>query len=67
VMLLAKRKGSMPMMKRFLAPAEWTHVTIPLSAFGTDGSDLQAVMFAEVAVPGSFAFQIDDIRFESEQ
>jgi hypothetical protein len=67
VMLLAKRKGAIPAVKSFVAPSEWTHITMPLSAFATDGSDLQAVMIAEFAVPGSFAFQIDDVRFESEQ
>jgi imidazolonepropionase-like amidohydrolase len=67
VMLFAKRKGSIPAAKSFIAPADWTRITMPLSAFATDGSDLQAVMIAEFAVPGSFAFQIDDIRFDSEQ
>jgi hypothetical protein len=66
-MLFAKRKGSMPAAKSFIAPAQWTHITLPLSAFATDGSDLQAVMIAEFAVPGSFVLQIDDIRFESKQ
>ena len=64
VMLLAKGKGSMPLTQSFTAGPDWAEVSIPLSAFGTDGSDLQALTFTEVAAPGRFTFQIDDVRFE---
>jgi imidazolonepropionase-like amidohydrolase len=64
VMLLAKSKGSMPLSRSFTAGADWAKVTMPLSDFRTDASDLQALMFAEVAIPGHFTFQIDDVRLE---
>jgi imidazolonepropionase-like amidohydrolase len=64
VMLLAKSRGSMPLVKGFTAGPDWAKVTLPLSEFGTDASDLRAVTFAAVAVPGPFTFLIDDVRFE---
>jgi imidazolonepropionase-like amidohydrolase len=64
VMLFAKRNGSLPAMKNFVAGPEWKKVMILLSEFGTDGSDLQAITFAALAIPGRFAFQIDNVRFE---
>jgi imidazolonepropionase-like amidohydrolase len=64
LMLIVKSRGSMPLAKSFTAGPEWTRVTMPLEEFGTDASDLEAVMFAAVASPGSFTFLIDDVRFE---
>ena len=64
MMVFAKSKGSMPLTKSFTAGGEWTKMAVPLADFGTDASDLQAIMFAEVAVPGHVAFQIADVRLE---
>ena len=64
VMLLSRSRGSMPLSQRFVAGEGWSRVTISLSELGTDGSDMQALTFAELAVPGSFRFLIDDVRFE---
>jgi len=64
VMVWAKSKGALPLTKGFTAGEEWTWVSIPLSDFGTDGHDLKAIMFAALAVPGSFGFRIDDVRLE---
>ncbi|PWT82446.1 MAG: hypothetical protein C5B57_08645 [Blastocatellia bacterium] len=64
VMLFAKSKGTMPLTKSFSAGREWTKVTVYFADFGTDASDLQGIMLAEVAVPGHFAFQIDDVQLE---
>ena len=64
VMLGAKSKGALPLTKSFIAGPEWTKVTFPFSDFGTDGHDLKAIMFAELAIPGEFAFEIDEVRLE---
>ena len=64
VMLYSKRKGTMPAIKPFPAGPEWSKVTIPLSDFGTDGSDLQAMVIGALATPGPFSLWIDDVRLE---
>jgi imidazolonepropionase-like amidohydrolase len=64
LMLLTKRTGTMPVPRSFTAGPDWAEVTIPFSDLGTDGSDIEALMFAEVAVPGRFTFVIDDVRLE---
>ena len=64
VMLFARSKGSLPMVKTFLAGPEWKMTTVALSDLGTDGSDIEAVMFGALATPGSFQLEIDDVRFE---
>ena len=64
VMLFAKSQGAMPKAESFTAGPDWTRVTIPLTDFGIDGSDLQAIMFAELAAPGRFTFLIDEVRLE---
>ena len=63
-MFLAKSAGGMPRMMNFTAGSDWTKVTIPFSPLGIDASDLQAVMFADVAAPGPFRFLVDDVRFD---
>ena len=65
VMLFTKSKGVVPSVKRFTSGPDWQAITVPLADFGTDGSDLQGLMFAELAVPGNFRFLIDDIRLEA--
>ncbi|HTS35910.1 MAG TPA: amidohydrolase family protein [Candidatus Solibacter sp.] len=65
LMLLSKSRGPMPLTKAFTASSEWKQITISLAELGTDGSDLQGVMFAELAVPGRFSFEIDDVRLVS--
>ncbi len=64
VMLWAKSKGAMPLMKGFTAGPEWTRVTLPFSDFGADGHNLKAIMFAALATPERFRFLIDDVRLE---
>jgi imidazolonepropionase-like amidohydrolase len=64
VMLYAKSKGALPAVKSFVAGSDWKKVTIPLSDFGTDGSDMTQLTLAELSVPGRFNFEIDEIRFE---
>jgi beta-glucosidase len=54
--------SQMPAMKMFTAGAEWKQYSYPLSAFGTDGSDLRALLFACGQTPGKFEFQLDDLE-----
>jgi imidazolonepropionase-like amidohydrolase len=61
VMVFAQSKGMIPLMKTFVAGPEWEEHTIPWSAFGTDGADVMAVIFAGGPTPGPFAFQVDEI------
>ncbi|HTT24326.1 MAG TPA: amidohydrolase family protein [Candidatus Sulfotelmatobacter sp.] len=64
LMLLSKSKGPMPLTKAFAAGSEWEQVTISLAELGSDGSDLEGIIFAELAEPGRFSFGIDDVRLE---
>ena len=64
LMLFSRRKGTMPASKSFVAGPTWEQFVLPLSGFGTDGRDLQGLLFAGVAVPGHFSVLIDDVRLE---
>ncbi|MGH7505159.1 MAG: CIA30 family protein, partial [Longimicrobiales bacterium] len=62
VLVFAQSAGMTPLTQTFVAPETWTEVVVPWSAFGTDGSDVMAVMFVGGPAPGDFAFQVDDVR-----
>jgi imidazolonepropionase-like amidohydrolase len=64
VMIFAASKGQMPLVQRFVAGPEWTEVSMPWSAFGIDGSDVMAVIFAGGPQAGEFAMQVDQVRLE---
>jgi hypothetical protein len=66
VMLFAVSRGHMPAIKSFVVGPEWKQFTFPLSAFdGMDGSDLTGIFFGAGPEPGSFAFQIDEVRLNA--
>jgi len=53
-----------PAAVSFNAGAEWQHFSFPYTQFGAvDGHDLLGVLFTASPAPGTFAFQIDDVRF----
>jgi hypothetical protein len=54
--------SQMPAMKMFTAGDEWKQYSYPISAFGTDGSDLGALIFACGQTPGKFEFELDDLE-----
>jgi len=57
--------GRMPSQQTFTAGPEWKQFSFPLSAFsGTDGHDIQAILFVGGPQPGRFDFQIDDIQLQ---
>lgn len=60
-MVFAQSKGMIPLMQTFVAGPEWKEHTMTWQSFGTDGSDVMAVIFAGGPQPGAFAFQIDDV------
>ncbi|MEJ7812840.1 MAG: CIA30 family protein [Gemmatimonadaceae bacterium] len=62
LMIFAQSKGMTPLIQTFVAGPEWREVTIPWSAFGVDGKDVMALVFAGGPTPGAYAFQIDDLR-----
>jgi hypothetical protein len=62
LLVMAQSKGMMPLQREFVAPAAWTEVVIPWSAFGIDAKDVTAVMFVGGPRPGAFTFQVDDVR-----
>lgn len=61
VMVFAQSKGMMPLIRTFVAGPEWQEVVLPWKAFGTDGSDITAVIFAGGPQAGTFAFQVDEV------
>jgi hypothetical protein len=64
LMVFAARLGNIPAVRPFAAGAEWQEHVIPLASFSNiDGSDIRGVLFSAGSRPGSFRFQIDEIRF----
>lgn len=61
VMLFASRLGNIPATQPFTAGRDWTRVAIPLAAFGTDGSDVEGILFS-AAGPGAFRLTIDEVK-----
>lgn len=63
VMLFAKSRGQHPSVRTFTAPAEWTEVVMPISAFDAqDAHDLMGIAITASGTPGTFRFMIDDVR-----
>ena len=62
-MMFTASGGRMPSQQTFTPGPEWKQFSLPLSAFnGTDGHDIQAILFVGGPQPGRFDFQIDDIQ-----
>ena len=64
LVLTEKRNGQngIPAMVTFAAGSEWKQYTFPLTTFETDGSDIEALGFAQVQNPGKFSFEIDQVE-----
>jgi imidazolonepropionase-like amidohydrolase len=64
-MLFTQSGGRMPAQQTFTVGPEWKLFTFPLSAFnGTDGHDINAILFVGGPQPGKFDFQIDEIQLQ---
>lgn len=64
LMLFAKSKGYIPATRSFTAGTEWKKITLSFSAFDTDGSDLEALLFSGSSPNEHFNLLIDNVRFE---
>jgi imidazolonepropionase-like amidohydrolase len=64
LMFFTKSGGYNPAIQSLTVTTEWKEVTIPFSAFQTDGHDITAILFCAGGSPGAFTFAIDDVRLE---
>jgi imidazolonepropionase-like amidohydrolase len=62
-MVYAQSNGYIPKMQSFTAGPEWKKITLPFSAFETDGYDVMGIFLGAVD-PGAFSLMIDSIRLE---
>jgi len=51
-------------MQFFTAGPDWKQYSFPLSAFGTDGSDINQILFARGQTPGKFEFLLDEVEIK---
>jgi hypothetical protein len=65
VMLFSASGGPIPAMQAFQAGSDWKEYTVTLASFNTDGRDIEGLLFSGGPSPGSFAFQIDQVHFDS--
>jgi beta-glucosidase len=63
-MMTEANQGGMPKMQFFTPGAEWKQYSFPISAFGTDGSDVDQLIFARGQAAGKFEFLIDEVEIK---
>jgi len=64
-MLITQSGGRIPAQQTFIVGPEWKQFTFPLSAFnGSDGHDVNAILFVGGPQGGTFEFQVDEIRLQ---
>ena len=57
------RGTGIPVSQPFTADAEWREVSLPLAAFkGVDKGAITMISFSAGPQPGSYRFQIADVR-----
>lgn len=62
IMLFAQSRGRQPLMKDFVAGADWKEYDFPFVGFdGVDGSDIMGFAFTAGPTPGTFAMQLDQV------
>ena len=65
-MMFTVGSGQVPQIVPFVATSDWKMYTLPFAMFGgTDGKDVQAILFSGGVGMGPFAFQIDQVRLVS--
>lgn len=65
LLLFSAKNGVLPSVETFAAGPDWKQYIFPLAGFkGLDPQSVEAILFAAASDPGSFAFQIDGVRFE---
>ena len=60
-MVFSQGKGMMPLIQAFTPGAEWQEYTMTWKSFGTDATDVMAIIFAGGPQAGGFWFQIDEV------
>jgi imidazolonepropionase-like amidohydrolase len=66
VMMFTVGGGQVPQVAPFVAAPEWKLYTLPFATFGgTDGKDVEAILFSGGTAAGPFAFQIDQVKLVS--
>jgi len=62
IMLFSQGKGMQPLMKDFVAGAEWKEYNFPFAGFdGIDGSDIMGIAFTGGPAAGTFSMQLDEV------
>jgi imidazolonepropionase-like amidohydrolase len=62
VMYFTASGGYTPQVETFVAGTAWKHYSFPFSKFGgSDGHDVQAILFSGGPEIGKFSFQIDEV------
>lgn len=65
VMVFTASGGRVPAMKSIAVGSDWKEFNIPFADFGgTDGHDIEAIIFSSSADVGPFSLQLDDIRLD---
>ncbi len=62
LMVFAQSRGTMPIIRTFVADAEWRTVEMTWAQFGVDGRDITGIVLAGGPQPGAFAFVVDGFR-----
>jgi imidazolonepropionase-like amidohydrolase len=65
VMLFTQTAGYMPAQKLIAVTPDWKEVVIPFSDFGgTDGHDINGILFCAGSEPGDFVFTIANVSLQ---
>lgn len=64
MMIYTQSGGFIPKVQNFIAGAGWTTISLPLSSFETDGSDITGIFFGAFGGSGKFTLTIDNVRLE---
>lgn len=64
LMVFTKSGGYNPAIQNLTVTTEWKEITIPFSAVGTDGHDINGILFSAGGAPGPFQFAIDKVRLD---
>ena len=64
VMVYSQSNGYIPKSQSFVAGPEWKKVSMPFSAFQTDGHDVMGIFFGAASASGHFKFLIDNVHLE---
>lgn len=65
IMMFAESRGRMPIMKDFIAGAEWKEYTFPIASFdGIDGHDVMGIAFTSGPEAGTYRFRIDQVSLQ---